>query len=85
MYEPSGGSAQDIAGLGVANPIAQVLSLELMCRYSFGMGEVADCLEVAVEKSLEQGARTADIASFDDKVLSTELMVENILQYLVKT
>jgi 3-isopropylmalate dehydrogenase len=80
MYEPSGGSAQDIAGKGIANPIAQVLSLGLMVRYSFGMNEVADRLEVAVEKSLEQGARTADIASFDDKVLSTELMVSRIIQ-----
>lgn len=65
MYEPSGGSAPDIAGQGIANPIAQILSASMMLRYSFGMIEAADVLDAAVEKTLNQGYRTGDI--FQDK------------------
>ncbi len=61
MYEPSGGSAPDIAGQGIANPIAQILSASMMLRYSFGMIEAADALDAAVEKTLNQGCRTGDI------------------------
>ena len=61
MYEPSGGSAPDIAGQGIANPIAQILSASMMLRYSFGMIEAADALDAAVEKTLNQGFRTGDI------------------------
>lgn len=61
MYEPSGGSAPDIAGQGIANPIAQILSASMMLRYSFGMIEAADALEAAVEKTLNDGYRTGDI------------------------
>ena len=61
MYEPSGGSAPDIAGQGVANPIAQILSAAMMLRYSFGMTEAAEAIESAVEQVLEQGYRTRDI------------------------
>ncbi len=61
MYEPSGGSAPDIAGQGIANPIAQILSTSMMLRYSFGMIEAADALDAAVEKTLNQGCRTGDI------------------------
>jgi 3-isopropylmalate dehydrogenase len=61
MYEPSGGSAPDIAGQGIANPIAQILSASMMLRYSFGMIEAADALDAAVEKTLNQGYRTGDI------------------------
>jgi 3-isopropylmalate dehydrogenase len=61
MYEPSGGSAPDIAGQGIANPIAQILSASMMLRYSFGMIESADAIDAAVEKTLNQGFRTADI------------------------
>ena len=82
MYEPSGGSAQDIAGLGVANPIAQVLSLGLMVRYSFGMGEVADAVERAVERALDEGARTGDIAVGQEVVLGTGEMVESIVELI---
>jgi 3-isopropylmalate dehydrogenase len=62
LYEPSGGSAPDIAGKGVANPIAQILSGAMMFEYSFGMVEAARALESAVEKALNDGYRTADIA-----------------------
>jgi 3-isopropylmalate dehydrogenase len=61
MYEPSGGSAPDIAGQGVANPIAQILSAGMMLRYSFGMVEAAEAIDKAVAKVLDQGIRTRDI------------------------
>jgi 3-isopropylmalate dehydrogenase len=61
MYEPSGGSAPDIAGQGIANPIAQILSASMMLRYSFGMIEAADAIDAAVEKTLNDGFRTGDI------------------------
>ncbi len=61
LYEPSGGSAPDIAGQGVANPIAQILSAAMMLRYSFGLTEAADAVEKAVEITLNDGYRTIDI------------------------
>lgn len=61
MYEPSGGSAPDIAGKGIANPIAQILSASMMLRYSFALTDAADAVDAAVEKVLNQGYRTADI------------------------
>ena len=61
MYEPSGGSAPDIAGQGIANPIAQILSAGMMLRFSFGMAEAADAIDNAVAKVLDQGFRTRDI------------------------
>lgn len=61
MYEPSGGSAPDIAGQGIANPIAQILSAAMMLRYSFALGEAADVVEQAVEQVLNAGYRTGDI------------------------
>lgn len=61
MYEPSGGSAPDIAGQGIANPIAQILSAAMMLRYSFSLNEAADAIDAAVEKVLNEGYRTADI------------------------
>ncbi len=61
MYEPSGGSAPDIAGQGIANPIAQILSAGMMLRYSFGMVEAAEAIDNAVAKVLDQGFRTRDI------------------------
>jgi len=61
MYEPSGGSAPDIAGQGIANPIAQILSAGMMLRYSFGMIEAADAIDNAVAKVLDLGYRTRDI------------------------
>jgi 3-isopropylmalate dehydrogenase len=61
MYEPSGGSAPDIAGQGIANPIAQILSASMMLRYSFGMLEASDAINSAVEEVLKDGYRTGDI------------------------
>src|SRR5476651_2313111 len=71
LYEPSGGSAPDIAGKGIANPIAQILSAALMLRYSFNENEVADKIEAAVEATLESGLRTADLARPGEKSVST--------------
>ncbi|MBT0654339.1 3-isopropylmalate dehydrogenase [Geomobilimonas luticola] len=61
MYEPSGGSAPDIAGQGIANPIAQILSMGMMLKFSFGMVDAADAIDNAVAKVLDQGYRTRDI------------------------
>lgn len=71
MYEPIHGSAPDIAGKGIANPIATILSCAMMLRYSFGLFEEAHAIEAAVEKTLNDGHRTADIARAGEKTLST--------------
>ena len=78
MYEPIHGSAPDIAGKGIANPIATILSCAMMLRYSFGLKEEADAIENAVEAVLDAGHRTADIAAKGEKVLSTSEMGELI-------
>lgn len=62
MYEPVHGSAPDIAGQNIANPLATILSAAMMLRYSFGMTKEADDIEAAVQKALEDGLRTGDIA-----------------------
>lgn len=82
MYEPSGGSAPDIAGLGVANPIAQILSAAMMLRYSFGLNDAADDMENAVEKTLEDKYCTADIWHEGCKKVSTEEMGNKIVSYI---
>lgn len=63
LYEPSGGSAPDIAGQNIANPIATILSAAMMLRYSFDMDKEADAVEKAVDKALKDGYRTGDIMS----------------------
>ena len=79
MYEPIHGSAPDSAGKGIANPIATILSAAMMLRYSFGLGAEADCVEKAVDKALNDGCRTADIAGPGDEALSCGQMVRAIL------
>jgi 3-isopropylmalate dehydrogenase len=74
LYEPSGGSAPDIAGKGIANPIAQVLSVAMMLRYSFHSPETAARIESAVRKAIAQGLRTKDIWSEGTKLVSTKEM-----------
>src|SRR5947208_4054432 len=66
LYEPAGGTAPDIAGKNVANPIAQILSAALMLRYSFGLNDAATAIEGAVAKVIAMGYRTGDILSPDD-------------------
>ena len=80
MFEPSGGSAPDIAGQDKANPIAQILSAAMMLRYSFGLDQEATAIEHAVETALAQGARTQDIAGENDDVLRTTLMTDRLIQ-----
>ncbi len=82
MYEPIHGSAPDIAGKGIANPIATILSTAMMLRYSFNLAEEADAIEAACEKALNDGHRTADIAKDGDKVLSTSEMGEIVRKNL---
>ncbi len=74
LYEPSGGSAPDIAGQDKANPIATILSAAMMLRYSFDMTEEADAVEAAVTKVLEEGHRTGDIMSEGCKPVSCSQM-----------
>ena len=82
VFEPAGGTAPDIAGQGIANPIAQVLSASLMLRYSFNMKEAADRIDAAVEKALEAGYRTGDIffGNPGEKKASTAEMGDAIVQ-----
>ena len=78
LYEPSGGSAPDIAGQNKANPIATILSAAMMLRYSFDMQEEADAVENAVSKVLEAGIRTGDIMSEGMTLVSCSEMGDRI-------
>jgi 3-isopropylmalate dehydrogenase len=71
LYEPIHGSAPDIAGRGIANPLAQILSLGMMLRYTFNLGDWADRVDGAVKKTLAAGYRTGDIAKPGERVCST--------------
>lgn len=72
MYEPVHGSAPDIAGKDMANPMATILSAAMMLRYTFGLGDEADAVERAVKEVLAEGYRTSDIAKDGEKVSGTE-------------
>ena len=84
MYEPVHGSAPDIAGKNVANPIATILSFAMALRYSFDRGEMADLIERAVNMVLDGGLRTADIMQEGKAKVSTSVMGDSILQALDK-
>ncbi len=84
FYEPIHGSAPDIAGQGLANPLAQILSLALLLRYSFEMEEDALLIERAVEEVLESGGRTPDIAAPGRARVSTAAMGDAVLAALAK-
>jgi 3-isopropylmalate dehydrogenase len=84
MYEPVHGSAPDITGKDMANPLATILSYAMMLRYSFGLGEDADLVETAVQNVLASGVRTADIAGKNTKPVSTTQMGDAILAELDK-
>lgn len=73
LYEPAGGSAPDIAGQGIANPIAQILSAAMMLRYSLNLADAADAVETAVADVLEAGIRTPDIAAGGPSVGTREM------------
>ncbi len=78
MYEPIHGSAPDIAGQGLANPIATILSVAMMLKYSFHLEAEAAAIESAVEATLNQGYRTADIVALGEKAISTSEMGDAI-------
>ena len=80
MYEPIHGSAPDIAGKDIANPIATILSVAMMLKYSFGLDEEAESIENAVTSVLESGARTADIMSEGMKLVGTKEMGSFIVE-----
>ena len=82
MYEPCHGSAPDIAGKGIANPLATILSVAMMLRYSLDEGAAAAAIEDAVGKVLDQGLRTADIMSEGCNQVSTREMGEAVLAQL---
>ena len=82
MYEPIHGSAPDIAGKNVANPLATILSIAMMLRLSFDMGSKADQIEKAVEKTLLKGCRTRDILDNNNKPLSTTEMTAEVISAL---
>ena len=82
MYEPVHGSAPDIAGKGIANPIATIASFAMALRYSFDLGATADRIETAIASVLDQGYRTADIMQKGCKLLGTAAMGEAIVTAL---
>ena len=82
MYEPIHGSAPDITGMGIANPLATILSVAMMLRYSFGMNQEAEKIENAVHQVLEQDYRTKDLAQNNTKVVSTKEMGDLVIQAL---
>jgi len=84
LYEPIHGSAPDIAGKGVANPLAQILSFAMLLRYSFGMDEDAALIERACTNVLKTGLRTADIMAPGTARVGTNVMGESILRELDK-
>ena len=82
MYEPCHGSAPDIAGEGVANPLATILSVAMMMRYTFGREDAALRIEGAVKKVLAQGYRTGDIFEPGTKRVGTKEMGDAVLAAL---
>jgi 3-isopropylmalate dehydrogenase len=82
MYEPIHGSAPDIAGQGVANPLATILSVAMMLRYSLDESDMAERIEKAVDKVLDQGLRTADIYSEGTTKVGTAEMGDAVVAAL---
>ena len=82
MYEPSHGSAPDIAGQNIANPIATILSAAMMLRYSFDLDQEAKDVEDAIEKVLKEGYRTTDIMSEGKILVGTREMGDLIVSHL---
>ena len=82
MYEPIHGSAPDIAGKDIANPLATILSVSMMLRYSLNQAELAEKIDSAVSDVLDQGYRTRDIAGDSQKVVGTEEMGDLVVKAL---
>lgn len=83
LYEPAGGSAPDIAGKGIANPIAQILSGAMMLRHSLDQTEAADDIDKAISNVLEKGICTADIATDKSKTVNTAQMGDAIVKEIL--
>ena len=79
IYEPIHGSAPDIAGQGIANPIATILSAAMMLKYAFGENEAAAAIELAVRAVLRDGYRTKDIAQYDAKEICSTAEIGSII------
>jgi 3-isopropylmalate dehydrogenase len=82
LYEPAGGSAPDIAGQGIANPIAEILSAAMMLRYSFGLDDAAEAIEAAVAATLDKGVLTADLTGGKVEPVTTAQMGDAIVAEL---
>lgn len=82
VYEPIHGSAPDIAGRGIANPLGAILSAAMLLRYSLQLTKEANALEAAVAQALRGGARTPDLASSDAQVASTREAGDAVLRAL---
>ena len=82
LYEPIHGSAPDIAGQDRANPLATILSLAMMFRYTFGRADVADRIEGAVRRVLAQGHRTGDLAMPGERTIGTRAMGDAVVAAL---
>ena len=82
LYEPCHGSAPDIAGKGVANPLATILSVAMMMRYTFAREDIAQRVENAVRKTLQRGLRTADIAEAGKEKIGTDAMGDAVVAAL---
>lgn len=82
LYEPIHGSAPDIAGRGIANPLATILSCAMMLRWTFGLQQEADAVEAAVEATLNAGYRCRDIATPDGTLLGTQEMGDQVVKRL---
>ena len=82
LYEPSHGSAPDIAGKGIANPLATILSAAMMLRFSLNQPQAADRIEQAVQRVLESGLRTPDIWNEGTKKVNTQYMGDAVVQAL---
>ena len=83
LYEPSGGSAPDIAGRGIANPIATILSAAMMLRFSFDLDKEASAVEEAIESVLKEGYRTIDIMSEGKIQIGTSEMGDKICSRII--
>ena len=81
LFEPAGGSAPDIAGKNIANPVAQILSLALLLRYSLNAANAADAIEHAINRALEEGYRTGDLAG-NGKAIGTDEMGNVIARFI---
>ena len=82
VYEPVHGSAPDIANKGIANPIAQILSLSMMFKYSLDLNEESNLVDKAIKKVLSKNLRTNDIANENSTIISTDAMGDAIIEEL---